>query len=57
MSDVYIAGVCLTPFGKDFRSIGVMLADACQKALQDSLAFTSVTPLRSMLEFKYLKFC
>jgi len=41
MRDVYIAGVCLTPFGKDFRPIGVMLADACQRALQDSASFTS----------------
>jgi acetyl-CoA C-acetyltransferase len=40
MNDVYIAGVSLTPFGKDFRPIGVMLADACQKALQDSVSFT-----------------
>jgi len=39
MNDVYIAGVSLTPFGKDFRPIGVMLADACQKALQDSASF------------------
>ena len=41
MKDVYIAGVSLTPFGKDFRPIGVMLADACTKALQDSASFTS----------------
>ena len=41
MCDVYIAGVSMTPFGKDFRPIGVMLADACQKALQDSAVFTS----------------
>ena len=41
MHDVYIAGVSMTPFGKDFRPIGVMLADACQKALQDSAVFTS----------------
>jgi len=41
MSDVYIAGVSLTPFGKDFRPIGVMLADACQRAIQDSVPFTS----------------
>ncbi len=41
MPPVYIAGVALTPFGKDFRPIGVMLADACQKALRDSSAFTS----------------
>jgi acetyl-CoA C-acetyltransferase/acetyl-CoA acyltransferase len=40
MNDVYIAGAGLTPFGKDFRPIGVMLADACQKALQDSIPFT-----------------
>ena len=45
MRDVYIAGVSLTCFGKDFRPIGVMLADACQKALQYSAAFTSeLTP-------------
>ncbi len=41
MDNVYVAGVGLTPFGKDFRPIGVMLADACQKALQDSASFTS----------------
>ncbi len=41
MKNVYIAGVGLTPFGKDFRPIGVMLADACAKALQDSVLFTS----------------
>jgi hypothetical protein len=41
MRDVHIAGVSLTRFGKDFRPIGVMLADACQKALQYSAAFTS----------------
>ena len=41
MRDVYIAGVSLTRFGKDFRPIGVMLADACQRALRDSAAFTS----------------
>jgi acetyl-CoA C-acetyltransferase len=41
MSDVYVAGVSLTPFGKDFRPIGVMLADACQRAIQDSVPFTS----------------
>jgi acetyl-CoA C-acetyltransferase len=41
MSNVYVAGVSLTPFGKDFRPIGVMLADACRKALQDSAPFTS----------------
>ena len=40
MNDVFIAGVSLTPFGKDFRPIGVMLADACRKALQDSISFT-----------------
>ena len=40
MSDVFIAGASLTPFGKDFRPIGVMLADACWKALQNSSAFT-----------------
>jgi acetyl-CoA C-acetyltransferase/acetyl-CoA acyltransferase len=41
MKDVYIAGVSLSPFGKDFRPIGIMLADVCGKALQDSLPFTS----------------
>ena len=41
MNDVYIAGVSLSPFGKDFRPIGVMLADVCQKALQDSMVHTS----------------
>jgi acetyl-CoA acetyltransferase len=41
MNDVYVAGVSLTPFGKDFRPIGVMLADACRKALEDSSPFTS----------------
>ena len=41
MDDVYLAGVCLTPFGKDFRPLGVMLADACHRALQDSIRFTS----------------
>jgi len=40
MNDVYVAGVSVTPFGKDFRPIGVMLADACQMALQDSVPFT-----------------
>lgn len=40
MSDVYVAGVSLTPFGKDFRPIGVILADACQKALQNSRPYT-----------------
>lgn len=40
MDDVYIAGAALTPFGKDFRPIGVMLADACKKALEDSVVFT-----------------
>jgi acetyl-CoA C-acetyltransferase/acetyl-CoA acyltransferase len=40
MNDVHIAGVSLTPFGKDFRPIGVMLAEACAKALQDSAPFT-----------------
>lgn len=39
MSDVYVAGVSLTPFGKDFRPIGVMLADACRQALEDSSSF------------------
>ncbi|UCE41582.1 MAG: thiolase family protein [Candidatus Aminicenantes bacterium] len=43
MNDVYVAGVSLTPFGKDFRPIGVILADACQKALQDSSPFVSNT--------------
>ncbi len=41
MGDVFVAGVSLTPFGKDFRPIGVMLADACQKALRDSTNYTS----------------
>lgn len=41
MGEVYIAGVSLTPFGKDFRPIGVMLADACRQAVQDSVAYTS----------------
>ena len=41
MNEVYIAGVSLTPFGKDFRPIGVMLADACRRALHDSVSFTS----------------
>jgi len=40
MSDVFVAGASLTPFGKDFRPIGVMLADACWKALQNSSPFT-----------------
>lgn len=40
MADVYIAGVGLTPFGKDFRPIGTILADACSRALQDSAAYT-----------------
>jgi len=41
VADVYVAGVFLTPFGKDFRPIGVMLADACRNALKDSQHFTS----------------
>lgn len=41
MLDVYIAGVGLTPFGKDFRPIGKMLADACRRALKDSESYTS----------------
>jgi len=41
MKDVFVAGVYLTPFGKDFRPIGVMLADACRGALQDSRHYTS----------------
>lgn len=41
MNDVYIAGVSLTPFGKDFRALGVMLADACQKAILDSASYIS----------------
>jgi acetyl-CoA C-acetyltransferase len=41
MNDVFIAGVSLTPFGKDFRPIGVMLADACTRALRDSTSYTS----------------
>ncbi|MBA7694003.1 hypothetical protein ES703_102603 [subsurface metagenome] len=40
MPDVYIAGVSLTRFGKDFRPIGMILADACQMALQNSRAYT-----------------
>ena len=40
MPDVYVAGVSLTPFGKDFRPIGVILADACQMALQNSRGYT-----------------
>jgi acetyl-CoA C-acetyltransferase/acetyl-CoA acyltransferase len=40
MPDVFVAGVSLTPFGKDFRPIGVILADACQIALQNSRAYT-----------------
>ena len=40
-AEVYIAGVSLTPFGKDFRPIGVILADACRQALQNSRAYTS----------------
>jgi acetyl-CoA acetyltransferase len=43
MNDVYVAGVSLTPFGKDFRPIGIMLADACSKALKDSTPFLSET--------------
>jgi len=39
--EVYIAGASLTPFGKDFRPIGVILADACQQALQNSQNYTS----------------
>lgn len=41
MRDVYIAGASLTPFGKDFRPIGTILADACQKALLDSASYTT----------------
>ena len=41
MLDVYVAGVGLTPFGKDERSIGAMLADACRMALSDSASFAS----------------
>jgi acetyl-CoA C-acetyltransferase len=41
MNDVYIAGASLTSFGKDFRPIGVILADACRRALHDSTLFTS----------------
>lgn len=41
MNEVYVAGVGMTPFGKDFRPIGVILADACQKALLDSVSFTT----------------
>jgi acetyl-CoA C-acetyltransferase/acetyl-CoA acyltransferase len=40
MTDVYVAGVSLTRFGKDFRPIGMILADACQMALQNSRAYT-----------------
>ncbi len=40
MPDVYVAGVSLTPFGKDFRPIGVIMADACQIALQNSRGYT-----------------
>lgn len=43
MSDVYVAGVGMTPFGKDFRPIGVILTDACKRALQDSEDFTAAT--------------
>jgi len=39
MGDVYVAGVSLSPFGKDFRPLGVMLADACRQALNDSQRF------------------
>lgn len=39
MSDVFISGVSLSPFGKDFRPIGVILADVCQKALIASEEF------------------
>jgi len=43
--EVYVAGVGLTPFGKDFRPFGVMLADACRRAIRDSSAYTSeLTP-------------
>jgi acetyl-CoA C-acetyltransferase len=41
MSDVYIAGVSLSPFGKDFRPLGVMLAGACRLAMKDSTRFDS----------------
>jgi acetyl-CoA C-acetyltransferase len=41
MNEVYVAGISLTPFGKDFRPIGVMLADACRRALHDSRAYTA----------------
>ena len=41
MLDVFIAGVGMTPFGKDMRPIGVMLADACRMALRDSAPFSS----------------
>jgi len=41
MNEVYVAGVGMTPFGKDFRPIGVILADACQKAILDSVSFTT----------------
>jgi acetyl-CoA C-acetyltransferase len=39
MGEVYVAGVSLCPFGKDFRPLGVMLADVCQRALTDSRRF------------------
>jgi acetyl-CoA C-acetyltransferase len=41
MNEVYVAGVGSTIFGKDFRPIGVILADACQRAIQDSVSFTT----------------
>jgi acetyl-CoA C-acetyltransferase len=41
MNEVYVAGVGSTTFGKDFRPIGVILADACQRAIQDSVSFTT----------------
>ncbi|MGD2294441.1 MAG: thiolase family protein [Candidatus Aminicenantes bacterium] len=42
MSDVYVAGVSLSPFGKDFRPLGVILADVCKKALKASEAYNLV---------------
>jgi len=39
MSDVYVSGVSLSPFGKDFRPLGVILADVCRKAMKDSKAY------------------
>lgn len=41
MGHVFVAGVSLSPFGKDYRPLGVMLADACRQALEDSRRFVS----------------